>query len=91
MSGHRKSDVEPGQLPARRVAHVHAHTRVLQCIARKVLVGPQNLCKVPQAKLGAASGHLRGSAETCESFASSARVQLLSPVRPDGRLAELDK
>ena len=29
MSGHRKSDVEPGQLPARRVAHVHAHTRVL--------------------------------------------------------------
>ena len=25
----RKSDVEPGQLPARRVAHVHAHTRVL--------------------------------------------------------------
>ena len=25
----RKSDVEPGQLPARRVAHVNAHTRVL--------------------------------------------------------------
>ena len=27
--GPRKSDVEPGQLPARRVAHVNAHTRVL--------------------------------------------------------------
>ena len=27
--GPKKSDVEPGQLPARRVAHVNAHTRVL--------------------------------------------------------------
>ena len=25
----KKNDVEPGQLPARRVAHVNAHTRVL--------------------------------------------------------------
>ena len=37
MSGHRKSDVEPGQLPARRVAHVHAHTRVLHIIKQLIL------------------------------------------------------
>ena len=37
MSGHRKSDVEPGQLPARRVAHVHAHTRVLHGKAQEEL------------------------------------------------------
>ena len=56
MSGHRKSDVEPGQLPARRVAHVHAHTRVLHdklrqrpLAAKALLAGPANTSSVAGA------------------------------------------
>ena len=48
-----KGDVEPEQLPARRVAHVHAHTRVLH---HKVL---QQVVKT-STELGGTS-----QAETC--------------------------